>query len=108
MLMYLRSCHKCKGDLVYEGDEWRCLQCGKYYYPIGHQPLEPLVARKIWGINASIRSTQASEARWQSSNREIIDHLSAGRTTREIADITSHSLRRVRSVRDRLGQSQSR
>ncbi len=106
MLMNLASCNKCKGDLVYEGDEWRCLQCGKYYYPQAHQPLEPVVNHKTWGINASIRATQASEARWRSSNSEIIDHLSAGRTPREIASLTNQGLRRVRSVKDRLRQAQ--
>ena len=24
---------KCTGDLLLEDDEWRCLQCGRYYYP---------------------------------------------------------------------------
>ena len=33
MLMNLASCLKCKGDLLHEDDEWRCLQCGHYYYP---------------------------------------------------------------------------
>ena len=33
MLMRLGSCGKRKGDLVLEDDEWRCLQCGSYYYP---------------------------------------------------------------------------
>ena len=64
MLMNLASCYKCKGDLVYEGDEWRCLQCGKYYYPKGPQPLEPVGARNSWGSYASIRATQTSEASW--------------------------------------------
>ena len=32
MLTQLKSCTKCGGDLVfYEGD-WRCWQCGQYYY----------------------------------------------------------------------------
>ena len=107
MLMNLASCHKCNGDLIYEGDEWRCLQCGKYYYPKRQQPLEPVGGRKAWRINSSIRSIQASETRWQSSNREIIDQLSTGGTTREIADLTDHSPRQVRSVRDRLRQIQA-
>ena len=104
MLLNLGSCQKCKGDLVYEGDEWRCLQCGTYYYPQPHQPLEPVANRKTWGINASIRATQSSEARWRTSNRDIIDHLSAGRTTREVATLTHHSRRRVQSVRERMRQ----
>ena len=105
LLLNLGSCHKCKGDLVYEGDEWRCLQCGKYYYPKTHQSLQAEGRHKTWGINASIRSTQVSEARWESSNREIIDHLSAGRSPREIASLTDLSLRRVRSVKDRMRQA---
>ena len=107
MLLNLGSCNKCHGDLVHEGDEWRCLQCGKYYYPERQQPLEPVGARKAWRLNTSIRAIQASDTRWQSSNREIIDQLSAGHTTREIADLTNQSPRRVRSVRDRLDQIQA-
>ena len=31
--MYLlKGCVKCEGDLFLEDDDWRCLQCGKYYY----------------------------------------------------------------------------
>ena len=30
----LKACRKCGGDLVLDGDEWRCWQCGQYYYPI--------------------------------------------------------------------------
>lgn len=72
MLLNLGSCRKCNGDLVNEGDEWRCLQCGTYYYPQAQSPPEPAANRKPWGINASIRATQSSEARWRSSNRDII------------------------------------
>ena len=28
----LKGCIKCEGDLFLEGIDWRCLQCGKYYY----------------------------------------------------------------------------
>ena len=33
LVLYLGSCPKCKGDLAKEDDEWRCLQCARYYYP---------------------------------------------------------------------------
>ncbi len=107
MLMKLASCNKCKGDLVYEEDEWRCLQCGKYYYPKRQQPIEPVGGRKAWRINSSIRAIQASETRWQSRKLEIINQLSDGGTTGEIANLTDHSPRRVRTVRDRLRQIQA-
>ena len=31
--MRLGMCRECKGDLLLEDDEWRCLQCGCSYYP---------------------------------------------------------------------------
>ena len=33
MLYKLKCCGKCDGDLTLDGDEWRCFQCGTYYYP---------------------------------------------------------------------------
>jgi hypothetical protein len=105
MLLNLASCQKCKGDLVHEGDEWRCLQCGTYYYPKAQQFPEAIYPRKTWSINASIQATQASEVRWQSSNREIIEQLSAGSTTRDIASLTNHSPRRIQSVKEGLLQA---
>lgn len=33
MMLRLRNCQKCQGDLALDGDEWHCLQCGRYYYP---------------------------------------------------------------------------
>lgn len=33
MQVLLKSFQKCKGDLMQDGDEFRCWQCGNYYYP---------------------------------------------------------------------------
>jgi hypothetical protein len=33
MLWKFKSCGKCGGDLILETDEWRCVHCGRYYYP---------------------------------------------------------------------------
>jgi hypothetical protein len=33
MLWRFKSCGKCGGDLIAEDDEWRCVHCGRYYYP---------------------------------------------------------------------------
>ena len=30
---YLKGCPKCGGDLVFDHGDWRCWQCGQYYYP---------------------------------------------------------------------------
>jgi len=33
MIMKLKDCEICRGDLVFDDGEWRCLQCGRCYYP---------------------------------------------------------------------------
>ena len=32
MLCQLKSCGRCGGDLVLDREDWKCLQCAKYYY----------------------------------------------------------------------------
>ena len=29
----VKGCNKCGGDLVLDESDWRCWQCGQYYYP---------------------------------------------------------------------------
>ena len=31
--MGVGNCLRCNGILQFEDDEWRCLLCGRYYYP---------------------------------------------------------------------------
>lgn len=31
-LYLLGACLKCRGDLAYDDGDWKCLQCGVYYY----------------------------------------------------------------------------
>ncbi len=31
-LYRLGACLKCRGDLAYDEGDWKCLQCGVYYY----------------------------------------------------------------------------
>ena len=32
MAWKFKSCKKCRGDLMLEDAEWRCVQCGRYYF----------------------------------------------------------------------------
>ena len=32
---FLKGCTKCNGDLVFDDGDWRCWQCGQYYYANG-------------------------------------------------------------------------
>ena len=64
MLCLLKNCRKCSGDLVLDGEEWRCWQCGQYYYPITEsldqreEPPNPSLAAAIGEIMPSPRKTR--------------------------------------------------
>lgn len=126
MQCILKGCTKCNGDLVVDGDEYRCWQCGNYYYPKIELPeLLPVVPvpqpatsqesvplgtqrrrrRSRWAvrdINALIVAKDRSEARWWCRNETIIEHLDGGKSIREIASIVNRSERQVRVVREQL------
>ncbi|NQW23970.1 MAG: hypothetical protein HQ475_11045 [SAR202 cluster bacterium] len=67
MLCKFKNCSKCNGDLVLDGDEWRCWQCGTYYYP--NEPVMdlPLEAREpelvLQGAVSGVGSDVEEEAR---------------------------------------------
>ena len=50
MWFRFRSCRKCHGDLVLDGEDWKCWQCGRYYYStppatdVPPEPAEPSIA----------------------------------------------------------------
>ena len=102
-----------------EEDEWRCLQCGRYYYP--RKPLafeSPIRARKrkITVTDSPIKaesttplvgSARLGDVRWESRNDEVIAHLAAGRAVQEVARLTGRNPRQIGSVRERLAEAAS-
>ena len=112
MLMQLRSCGKCRGDLIQEEDEWRCLQCGRYYYP--NPPYlsetDPIHGRKqvrrpSGGIaGRAINSVIETHSRRQARHPQVITYLDQGRTVQEIATLTGLSLRVIRSVQEHMSE----
>jgi hypothetical protein len=126
MLCRLKICQKCSGGLVLDGDEWRCWQCGHYYYPrialpellldapnpsSSEDPEDlPGVAprrrrRSRWAvgdINALIVAKDRSEQRWWSRNEQLIKYLDEGKLVREIAGLVGRSERQIRVVREQL------
>ena len=93
-LWNLKSCGKCHGDLFMEGEDWQCLQCGRYYYnrPVLSVPeateLEHLSVngrragrRKPSGgiagrnINAFVSGQRARSEGWLSRNQQVINFL---------------------------------
>ena len=123
MLYQLKNCRKCRGDLVLDGDEWRCCQCGHYYYPrpgkrpVLERPSDPIIldpdspvktpaptraSRSLRDINAAIAARDRSDKRWWIRNMEIIRWLDEGRSVKEIARAVGRGPRQVRVVREKL------
>ncbi len=125
MLCKLKDCAKCRGDLVLDGGEWRCWQCGTYYYP--HDPVmdlpleskEPELVlqaadcetrprrvrarrRTMTNINSVIMAKERSENRWWTKNQEIIDRLKQGYSVRDISELVGKGQRQIRGVQERL------
>ena len=114
----LKSCNRCLGDLFLEDDEWRCLQCGHYYYP--HQPGLAVGISEIsfpsnhngsrqrkgrFGgkdVNSAVGAAMRSDQNWWSRNQEIITHLSQGHSVQEVATLTGKGQRQIRAARERL------
>ncbi len=125
MLYKFKSCAKCKGDLVLDGDEWRCWQCGTYYYPndpVMDLPQEVLGSDLVFqaadcevsprrvrarkrttpNINSVIMAKERSENRWWTNNQDIIDRLEQGYSVREISELVGKGQRQIRGVQERL------
>ena len=125
MLCKFKGCTKCNGDLVLDGDEWRCWQCGTYYYPkdpVMDLPLESQMSiqelkvsdcepeprrvrarrRTMTNINSVIQAKERSESRWWSKNQDIIDRLKEGYSVRDISDLVGKGQRQIRGVQERL------
>ncbi|PKB79526.1 MAG: hypothetical protein BZY88_12845 [SAR202 cluster bacterium Io17-Chloro-G9] len=128
MQCQLKSCSKCQGDLVLDGDEWRCWQCGQYYYPVRSpealsdlmeetavvpvatapkakrtQPMPPRrPTRSLRDVNSRIAARDRSERRWWLKNLEIVRHLDDGKSVKEISSLVGRGQRQVRIVRERL------
>lgn len=115
----------CNGDLMLDGDEWRCLQCARYYYPKpaaldflfepgapetaslnGEEPDQAPQRRRRTrtprGINSVVAAKTRSDRRWRLRNSEIIRHLEEGRSVAETALLMGRSQRQIRTARERL------
>ena len=125
MLCKFKGCSKCKGDLVLDEDEWRCWQCGTYYYPnqpVMDLPLEVKESelvfqtadrearptrvrarrRTMTNINSVIMAKERSENRWWTKNQDIIDRLKQGYSVRDISELVGKGQRQIRGVQERL------
>ena len=125
MRCQLKSCHKCAWDLVLDGDEWRCWQCGQYYYPKPARVELPARTsqrerltdqfaatassgrrqprrRSPRNVNSLIMAKVRSDDRWWQKNREIVRYLDEGRTVKEISGLVSRGEQQIRVVRERL------
>ena len=107
-----------------DGEEWRCWQCGHYYYPnipemqlegpdpiAVADPADPLGdkprrrRRSRWAvrdINNLIVAKNRSEKKWWDRNSDLISLLDNGKTVKEIAATAGRSERQIRVIREQL------
>ena len=124
MLCRLKECTKCQGDLILDGEEWRCWQCGHYYYPnipelqlegsdtvvmadsadqLGGKPRRRRRSRwAVRDINNLIVAKNRSEKKWWDRNSDLIRLLDNGKTVKEIAATAGRSERQIRVIREQL------
>lgn len=124
MIYLFKGCGKCCGDLVQDGDEWRCFQCGCVYYPqtltMERQPAaadfersdtvdvtgvdrkRPVVRRTARHLNPVLAATRFNEEQWWAKNETVIYHLDQGKNVQEISEIVGQGPRQIRVVRERL------
>ncbi len=117
MLYKFKSCGKCGGDLMLDGDEWRCFQCGIHYYPQDavenlSQVATPVLQTVDTGSHSDstsrpirtdiISSTKRSGHHWLDNNQAVIDLCKQGRTVQEISEVVGTSRRRIREVKIHL------
>ena len=74
MFCHLKGCSKCWGDLVFDEGDWKCWQCGRYYYtgqvtpngnpqPTAYQDATPLEAGESPSIQHPDSGTQKAPSR---------------------------------------------
>ena len=120
MICQLKCCKKCQGDLVLDGEEWRCWQCGQYYYPplregealeeppnsvaLSTESVPPRrkLRRSLRDINSAIAARDRSERRWWIRNLDIIRRLDEGNSVKDVATAVGRGPRQVRVVREKL------
>ena len=124
----LKSCRICRGDLALDAEEWRCLQCGRYYYlePALKTALEstavspaksalllngPVIQRRhprqpggmaSNNLNPLLEARESRDREWKARHGAVIHYLDRGYKIGEIAARTGLSPRNIRSVRERL------
>ena len=127
MQCQFKSCHKCGGDLVLDGDEWRCWQCGQYYYPRPARvdlPARPSERERSTGefsasastarrqpqrrsprhVNSLIMAKVRSDDRWWKKNREVVSYLDDGHSVKQISALVGRGERQIRVIRERLNE----
>ena len=124
MLCLLKNCRKCSGDLILDGDEWRCWPCGQYYDPMSGSPdmlEEPpnpemvaaggegvlgetrtRVRRSPRNLNSRIIARDRSDNRSWDRSRDVVKYPDQGLSAREISGLVSHGERQLRIIRERL------
>jgi hypothetical protein len=104
MLCQLKTCSKCGGDLVMDTDEWRCLQCGTYYYP-KPSPLSGIARRPEPTLQSIEKAKESRRKTWRARHLAVIELLEAGMPTEEVQQKSpGYNIRQVQEVQNILAR----
>ncbi len=92
----LKGCFKCGGDLFYEFDVWKCLQCGRY-------PYEKAVVGVLLEREICLPTYDRSRVdRWYKRNELIVGLLRKGVSWEHISELTGRNKRWVYRISSNL------
>ncbi|MDA1337538.1 MAG: hypothetical protein O3C23_02110 [bacterium] len=111
VLVQFKKCTKCQGDLLSDGDEWRCLQCGRYYYPPNTQ-LHPEPGcygenSEVGNVNVRIEGHRRALVSWWERNKKIIACIDRGMSNKDIAKEVRRSPDTISKIRVELVENRA-
>lgn len=87
-----KACIKCHGDLTNDDTEWKCIQCGTYYYPN--------IIDEEYPKRSNVLPTSNKDNLFLERNQKVIENIKLGFSIQEISDLTGLNYRWVRSISD--------
>lgn len=67
-MFQLKGCVNCSGDLFLDDGDWRCLQCGRYFY--NADPWSYLIRREsAWGNFGRVAAPGDGKSRRRAGNK---------------------------------------
>ena len=94
MVYYFKACQRCTGDLCEDGDELKCVQCGRVYY--SHEIETGGVRRK----EEELPDIGVRDQRWIDQNRVVVGLFVDGLSVQQVCRLLDKSESHIGYLRD--------